>query len=115
MDEAGDPTPKYLALRDAIGKYLPLPNITVPVKAPKMFYGPVLLRPSGVLLSGTARRHLASKIIVSRKPVSFEAFDQYSGFLLFETTLPRVKRDPSLLNIDKLRDRATIYVDRVKI
>lgn len=114
MDEAGDPTPKLLALRDAISKYLPLPNVTVPDVKPKMSLGNINLRSLSGLLSSLAISHLGSKPVVSRKPITFEQYDQYSGFLLYEAKLPpRFKRDPALLKVDKLRDRACIFVDQV--
>lgn len=114
MDEAGDPTPKLLALRDSISKYLPLPNFTVPEVKPKMALGNVKLRPVSGLLSNLERNQLGSEPVVSRKPITFEQYDQYSGFLLYEAKLPpRFKRDPAVLKVDKLRDRACIFVDKV--
>lgn len=116
MDESGDPTPKLLALRDSIAKYLPRPNVTVPEVKPKMALGNFELRPIGVLLSSLLRQHLTSPSIISRKPITFEAYNQFSGFLLYEAALPkRFKRDPALLKVDKLRDRASIFVDRVRL
>lgn len=115
MDEAGDPTSKYMALRDAIGEYLPLPNITVPEREPKMKLDPIILKPITVILSTFGRKHLTNgKPIISRNPITFEKLNQYSGFVLYETELPMFNRDPSLLQIEKLRDRGYIYIDRVK-
>lgn len=114
MDEAGDPTPKFMLIRDAIKAYLPLPNIPVPEREPKMRLDPVQLTPQTILLSDTARQLLASTPIISKVPLTFEAINQYSGFVLYETDLPRfLSRDPSLLVIDNLCDRAHIFVDGV--
>lgn len=44
--------------------------------------------------------------------MSFEELDQNSGFVLYECLLPKTNRDPGLLTIENLRDRAYIYVDR---
>ncbi|KAJ6640309.1 Beta-galactosidase [Pseudolycoriella hygida] len=109
MDEAGDPTPKYYALRDVIGEYLHLPNIPVPQKEPKMSLGAVRLQPASILTSNTSRRHMGTTPVHSRSPMTFEALNQYSGLILYEANLPIFNRDPSTLKIDKIRDRAYIY------
>lgn len=114
LDEAGDPTPKYYALRDIIGEFLPLPNIPVPQKEPKMSLGSVKLQPVTVLSSNISRRHMGTTPVHSRSPMTFEALNQYSGLVLYEANLPVFSRDPSTLKIDKIRDRAYIYVDRVR-
>ncbi|GIY60239.1 beta-galactosidase-1-like protein [Caerostris extrusa] len=44
LSEAGDPTPKYYALREAIGKFLPLPPGPVPQPSPKMKLPPITLK-----------------------------------------------------------------------
>ncbi len=48
----------------------------------------------------------------STKAKSFEALNQNSGFVLYETDLPVVIRDPSLLKVEGLGDRAYIYVNQ---
>ncbi len=113
LDEAGDPTPKYYALRDIIGEYLPLPNIPVPQKQPKMSLGAVRLQAVNTLSSNISRRHMGTIPVHSRSPMTFEALNQYSGLILYEANLPVLARDPSTLKIDKIKDRAYIYVDRV--
>ena len=112
MDEAGDPTEKYFAIRKLISKYFPLPNVPVPDRQPKVKLPNVNLKPHSVLLDSTARRHLASFKKTAERPMSFEALNQNSGFILYETPLPKITRDPALLKLAYLRDRAYIYVDR---
>lgn len=99
MDEAGDVTPKYHVLRDVIKDFLPLPNITVPVKAPKMELPPIQLRPKTTLLSQTSRKILGSKMVTSPKPLKFEEINQFSGFVLYEALLPDHMLDPSVLKV----------------
>ena len=41
LTEAGDVTDKYLALREAISKYLPIPKVPVPANSTKFAYGKV--------------------------------------------------------------------------
>lgn len=80
-----------------------------------MSLGTVTLRPISVILLNSNRRLLGSAPVTSRLPLSFEELNQNSGFVLYESLLPKMARDPSLLKIDKLRDRAIILVDRVRI
>lgn len=115
MDEAGDPTSKYYALREIIGEFLPLPNIPVPQKEPKMSLGAVRLQAVNILSSNTSRQHMGTAPVHSRSPMTFEALNQYSGLILYEANLPVFVRDPSTLKIDKIRDRAYVYVDKVKL
>lgn len=115
MDEAGDPTPKYMLIRDAIRNYLPLPNISVPMRAPKMTLPPVQLVPKISLLSPVARRKLGKTPIKSQFPLTFEKIDQNSGFVLYESILPKLKFDPTIFAIPKLNDRAHVLIDDVSI
>lgn len=112
MTEAGDPTDKYMEIRKMIGKYFPLPNVPVPSAVPKTALADVQMRPISVLMDTNSRKHLASYSVQSHVPLTFEALNQYSGFILYETKLPKVTRDPAQLSINDLRDRAYIYVNR---
>lgn len=111
MNEAGDPTAKYYAIRDVIGEYLPLPDTPVPVALPKMALGTVNLLPMEGLLTHRGRSALGHFVRQSVHPMSFEALNQYSGFILYETKLPKLTSDPSLLEVKDLHDRATVYID----
>lgn len=112
MDEAGDPTEKYFAIRKLISKYFPLPNVPVPDRVKKVKLPSVNLKPQSVLLDSVGRRHLVNYTKKAVSPQSFEALDQNSGFVLYETTLPKTNRDPALLKLADLRDRAYIYINR---
>ena len=57
-------------------------------------------------------RYLGTPSKFAEKPFSFEKMNQYSGFILYETNLPVLKRDPAVLKLNQLRDRAYVYVDR---
>jgi beta-galactosidase len=115
MDEAGDPTYKFAVIRNAIGEYLPLPDLPIPAKQLKMTIPAVTLKPTAVVLSDNGRKHLADRVVFFEHPLTFEQLGQYSGFVLYETNLPKTKLDPNLLNITRLGDRAYVYVDRVSI
>ena len=112
MTEAGDPTDKYMEIRKMIGRYFPLPDVPVPSPVPKTQLPDVQMKPVSVLMDTNSRRHLASYTINGQTPLTFEALNQYSGFLLYETKLPKVSRDPAQLKINDLRDRAYVYVNR---
>ena len=114
IDEAGDVTPKYYAIRDVIKDFLPLPNITVPEVAAKMEPPPIQLRPRTTLFSARARHILGSQPIKSKKPLTFEEMYQDAGFVLYETMLPDSVKNPSTLKIHKLHDRSQIYINNVR-
>ncbi|EDV94965.1 GH23545 [Drosophila grimshawi] len=112
MTEAGDPTPKYMALRRIISRYLPLPDVPVPMPVPKRAYGKVRLVSCCTLLSADGRQTLGTGVVRAAKPQTFEALDQYSGLVLYEAWLPaHFKRDPSVLYVNGLADRGYVYVD----
>lgn len=102
-----------MMIRDVIKDYVPMPNISVPVKTPKMRISPLQLYPRTTLLSVAARRALGKTPIFSVQPVTFESLDQYSGFVLYETILPHLQMDPSILSIPKISDRAIVLMDDV--
>ncbi|XP_030377653.1 beta-galactosidase isoform X2 [Scaptodrosophila lebanonensis] len=112
MDEAGGVTPKYQLVRDVIGEVLELPDITL-MPAKRLSYGKVQLKPSMELLSIEGRATLSKGTPVqSEKPQTFEQMDQYSGLLLYETQLPSIDLDPTLLTLNELRDRAQVFIDQ---
>ncbi|XP_012156568.1 beta-galactosidase [Ceratitis capitata] len=111
MTEAGDATEKFKKLREIIGRYLPLPNIPVPAPTPKKNYGTIRLNACCSILSAKGREILSTGVVVDAKPKTFEALDQYSGFVLYETLLPTFKRDPSMLSASGVHDRAYVHID----
>lgn len=113
MDETGDITDKYLILRDVIKDFLPLPNLQVPSKTPRMCIPDIQLQPKTTLLSTKSRQFLGNKMVSSLETMTFEELNQFSGFVLYETNLPDKIKDPSLLTIPTLNDRATVYIDNV--
>ncbi|KAH8415064.1 hypothetical protein KR215_001396, partial [Drosophila sulfurigaster] len=111
MDEAGGVTTKYELVKQVIGEVLELPQITLE-PAKRLAYGKVELTPALELLSPEGRAALSKGTpVTAEKPKSFEEVDQYSGLLLYETTLPDMDLDPTLLKVEDLRDRAHVFVD----
>ncbi|XP_065080927.1 beta-galactosidase-like [Ochlerotatus camptorhynchus] len=112
LDEAGDPTPKYFALRNVILEFLPDPGVPVPEKLPKMKLSSVKLNRFGTLLSQEARQALAMYSFRAERTLGFEALNQHSGLVVYETEIPKsLKRDPLNLKVNKLCDRAYVHLD----
>lgn len=112
MDEAGDATEKLMLLREVITSHFPdLNPPDVPAKKPKLGNLSVPMRAISGLLSSAGRTELSSKSICTEKPITFEEFGQFSGYLLYETDLPRFEIDPATLTVNGLADRALVYVD----
>lgn len=69
------------------------------------------LNPIDTILSSNGRNFLGTRPIQSNTLLTFEQLNQFSGFVLYETMLPALSRDPSNLIVTELRDRALIYID----
>ncbi|XP_045519117.1 CAD protein isoform X2 [Pieris brassicae] len=110
ISEAGDPTPKYFAIRDAITKFNPeVKNVPPPTISKKGAYGAVNLTPKVELLSNDGRTNLGKKYntVTGKKLPTFEELKQFSGLMLYETSL----NGNGLLEIRKPRDWIFVYVD----
>ncbi|MGV9688429.1 beta-galactosidase [Streptomyces sp. NPDC003444] len=106
LDEAGDPTEKYTAFRDVIGKYAPVPSGPVPAPGAKLAVPGVALTESAELLPHAGA---LAPGIDSRRPLTMEELEQDFGFVLYETALPLP--GPVLLEVEQVRDRAQVFVD----
>lgn len=114
LNEAGDVTPKYNAIRDVIKDFFALPkNVSVPDVAPKMELPSIQLSAKTTLFSKWSRYILGKEMKTSEKPLTFEQIDQGGGFVLYETMLPDSIKSPGSLKISKLYDRAIVYVNIV--
>ncbi|XP_011300269.1 beta-galactosidase [Fopius arisanus] len=109
LTEAGDPTDKYFALRDALSQYLPMPDLPLPVVAPKGHYGVVGLQPVTSLFDRQART-LAARVALFEKAPTFEELDLPTGVVLYEAELPAGLKDPAIFRAD-VADRALVYLD----
>lgn len=113
IDESGDITTRYYAIRNVIEKYFPLPNIDIPKNEPKMVLSPVELRRKTTLFSPWARFLLGTGVQQSNKLLLFEDVKQDAGFLLYEIQLNETIVNPSSLTITGLHDRAIVYLNNV--
>lgn len=112
MDEAGNPTEKYMVFRNLVKEFIEVPDeSTIPPRAPTMTPTAVTLKPVNTIFSPQGRNLLGTRPFISNTLLTFEQLDQFSGFVLYETELPKLTRDPSNLIVTNLRDRALVYID----
>lgn len=114
MDESGDPNGlKYVKVKEVIEKHFNLTPKPVPSNTRKISISSFQLQPLGGLLSTLGRKHFGHiRPHVSERPLSFEEIKQFSGFVLYETNLPKLEIDPTRLKVNGLRDRALVYVNQ---
>ncbi|XP_058814094.1 beta-galactosidase-like isoform X2 [Topomyia yanbarensis] len=114
LDESGDPTPKYIAIRQVISEFFSLPNLPVPKVACKMSIDSIILIPVDTVLNRNVLQAIASPEVFNINPLSFEALNQYSGLVLYEALIPQnIKTDPLKLTVEKACDKAYIFVDSI--
>jgi beta-galactosidase len=105
VNEQGVATPKYMALRDLIGSYLPkgkkLPPMPEPVPAIEI----PLIFPSGF----TSVWDNLPQPVKSVQPGSFESYGQDYGFILYKTELIGHKK--GRLTVTELHDYATVFLN----
>ena len=105
IDEQGRATPKYLALRELIGKYLPPGTSLPPSPAPI----PTMAIPEFAMGRLTSVWEQLPAPVKSVYPRPFEYFGQNQGLVLYRTTL--VGRKSGRLVITDLHDYAQVLVD----
>ena len=109
LNEAGDRTETYYRIRQTIGKYVPLPPLTAK-DSEKAAYGKVKLTESAPLFENLS--NLAAPVHVAA-PKFMEDIGQDFGYTLYRTTVHGAS-DGWGLGIDKVHDRAQIFVDGEK-
>ena len=103
INEQGQPTYKYFALRDLIKQYVSWKVPEVPASAPAIEIPAFELKPFADIWD------VLPKPVVTVQPQPMENFDQQSGFILYRTTLvgPRGGK----LTITEPHDYALVFVD----
>lgn len=105
ISEQGQPTPKYMALRNLIGSYLPrgkkLPPIPEPIPAIEL--SAIGLQPFSSIWN------LLPQPVSSVQPKPFEAYGQDYGFILYKTEL--IGHKSGKLVITELHDYATVFLN----
>ncbi|MDD2305187.1 MAG: beta-galactosidase [Prolixibacteraceae bacterium] len=105
INEMGQATPKYFALRNLMAKYLP-PKQKLPVIPAAI---PVIEIPEIKLTASASVWDNLPVAIQSPQPKPMEMFGQKGGFILYRTKLIGHKKGK--LRITELHDYATVYVD----
>ena len=104
LDEAGNPTAKFFALRDVIAKYAPVPNEVPPAARP----APEL---SVELLPAGAWTDAAATAPASEKPASFDDLGHLSALVRYDAELPEGFAGGILQVDEEIRDLAWVSVD----
>ena len=111
LTEAGDPWDKYIAIRDVIKKYNPVPA-DIPPATPKTAYGQVQADKYNTLSNSP---NLITRSDEGVDPISMEALTQAFGFVNYTKSFqPPAGKTASNLTVHGLRDRAVVYVDDMK-
>ncbi|XP_006859231.1 PREDICTED: beta-galactosidase [Chrysochloris asiatica] len=115
LNEAGDLTEKYFAVRNVIQKFEKIPDGPIPPSTPKFAYGKVALKKLKTVKEAL-NILTPSGPTKSFYPLTFVQVKQYFGFVLYRTTLPKNCSDPTPLStttVDGVRDRAYVSVNGV--
>lgn len=108
LNESGDITDKFIAIRDVISKHFNLPAMELPLPIPKKSYGIIQLNEQALLVDSLES---LSTPVLSTYPETMETLGQDYGFILYSThiTGPRSGQ----LFIEEVRDRAMVYLNGV--
>ncbi|PSL46144.1 beta-galactosidase [Chitinophaga niastensis] len=105
INEQGNATPKYQALRNLIASYLPkgkkLPAIPAPI--------PTISIPVINLTAFTSVWDHLPQAVNSPQPKPFEAYGQDYGFMVYKTTL--IGHKSGKLSVKDLHDYATVFLN----
>lgn len=108
LSEAGDITPKYLAVRDVIQKYVEDPLPEIPADREKKAYGKVALTEQVGIFDVL---DVLSAPVHSNVPKCMEAYGYGYGYIAYRTVLNRDYED-AVLSFESIGDRAQIYINR---
>jgi Beta-galactosidase len=108
LSESGDPTDKYWAIREVIGRYAQLPEEPVPGPSEKRSYGEVQMTERARLFDSF--EHLGADEVLGVYPETMERLGQDYGFVWYETQLTGPQLNCEII-LQEVRDRALIYLD----
>lgn len=103
LDEAGDPTEKYYALRDVIAKHAPVPDELPAPGVPAPSFTVPLANVGTWTDAGTAAPS-------TERPATFDALEHLSALVRYDVELPELSA-PATLTIEDARDLAWVRVD----
>lgn len=105
VNEQGQTTPKYMALRKLIGSYLPKGKKLPPIPDPV----PAIELTSVVMQHFTTVWDNLPRPVNSIQPKTFEAYGQDYGFILYKTELIGHKKGK--LTVTDIHDYATVFLN----
>jgi beta-galactosidase len=105
VNEQGQPTPKYMALRNLIGSYLPKGKklFPIPMSVPAIVLTSIDMQPF------TAVWDNLPQPVTSVQPRPFEAYGQDHGFILYKSELTGPKNGK--LVVTDIHDYATVFLN----
>ncbi len=124
LNEAGDPTPKYFALREVLRQYTPIPSaIEIAASAPRLALGKVALTETVgffELLDHADSEPAFATPVASPTPEPMETFGFNTAFILYRTRLAPRSRTAEAgtaerLTLRGLHDRAQIFINGKEI
>ncbi|XP_077499826.1 beta-galactosidase-like [Amblyomma americanum] len=116
LTEAGDPNDTYFKIRDIVGRYLPLPNGTLPVPAPKLKLGSVKLESCATLddIRAFCREHGYIKPVSSQRPMTFEELGHAFGYVVYTTRVPFRPASPASLAVPGIKNRGYVFTPQTR-
>ncbi|XP_077473456.1 beta-galactosidase-1-like protein [Stigmatopora argus] len=113
LSEAGDPTEKLFTIREVIKMFKAVPFGPMPPATPKFAFGLVVLKKVGNISS--LLDTLSVGPVQSKYPLTFEKLNQFYGYVLYQTTLPRDLTEPTPLisPLNGVHDRAYVSINGV--
>jgi len=109
LNESGEPTEKYYAMREIISKYVPIESAALPAPMKKIAYGAVSVTEQAPLFDSLER---LSSPQHRTNPEPMEMLGQSSGFILYTTRISGPREENDLI-LQEVRDRALVYLDGV--
>lgn len=106
LSEAGDPTPKYFAIRQRVHDLTNQPMLPVPPATEKIRVSNVPMVNLGPITN--LMKLVAANTKTAKYPMTFEQLDWAYGFIMYEATIPR---DGAHLNVPGLKDRGHVMLD----
>lgn len=107
LNEAGEPTDKFYAVRKVLEEYVELPELNLPEPIKQIAYGEVRLHESARLFD---QLELLSSPIQRTCPDPMEKVGQEYGFIVYSTTISGPRSGMKLV-LQEVRDRALVFVD----
>ncbi|NOU92710.1 beta-galactosidase [Paenibacillus sp. LMG 31456] len=111
LNEWGEPTEKYYAIRESLSKYADIGQLELPEPKPKKNYGIVKVTERADLFG---QLNLISEEIYSVCPEPMEKLGQAYGFILYTTQLSG-PRNGQELHLQEVHDRAQVFLNGTEL